>query len=61
MYVLKTCLRTVASAWHQALYNRLGRWATVELLGDKFLSFHVSSCQFRVRFSERVRICPTVC
>ena len=37
-----------------------GRWATVELLGDKLLSF---SCQFmsvRVVFSECMRIGPTV-
>ena len=50
MYVLKIYLRTVASAWHQALYNRLGRWATVELLGDKLLIFRVSSRQFGILF-----------
>ena len=38
----------------------IGRWATVELLGDKLLSFRVSSCQFGFCFSECVRICPTV-
>ena len=57
MYVLKTCLRTVASAWHQALYNRLGRWATVELLGDKFLRFHVDACLFVIRDSIRFLAC----
>ena len=62
MYVLKTCLRTVESAWLQALYNKLGRWATVELLGDKFLSIHVNACQFVILDSfPAFKDCPTVC